>query len=182
MLGSQPSARVITERCGWKRASASVEAALLDEVGHERVVARDAAGAEPLCSRYARESPTWAIDGLVVVGRGPRSASCPCRGGHVPSFGAFAHGGLVCLSRRPLRQARRHRLVRGASIAHPWSSTAIALATSPASCPPMPSATTNSGGATKHAVLVVLAHVADVCQRAANDFGNLELRVVCIAH
>ena len=139
--GSLPSARVMTERWGCVRASSGVSwpASIMSAI---RLWSRVSCCSLPWWSRYARESPTWAM-----TRRSPSSIAAvhvvPMPSRPTPS----------CTPRSTARFAATTALP--SAFASGWAGacsastfTAISDATSPAACPPMPSATANSGGET----------------------------------
>ena len=141
MRGSLPSARVMTERCGWTRASSGVScpASMRSAISEW---SRVSCWIFPLWSRYARESPTCAM-----TRRSPSSIAAvqvvPMPSRPRPSCAAFRIAWFAAWTARPSSFASGCSGARSA-----MTLTAISDATSPAAWPPMPSATTNSGGAT----------------------------------
>ena len=130
----------MTERCGCSLASSGVSLPWRTSSSTSEW-SRVRRSSSPSRSRYARESPTWAIVHLVLADE---------HGGH-----RRAHAGAALVGARQLVDALVGRLdevgqallrrVAVRATPPPSVSTAIRDAISPACAPPMPSATANSG-------------------------------------
>ena len=136
---SAPSARVITDRCGCRAASSGASAPALTHSATSEW-SSDRRVSTPPRHRYARESPTWAKATEV----GPTSAAVTVE--PMPE----ARGSEVARSATRRLASRTVEARRSSSLPSPVSSpiacTAMREASSPASAPPMPSATANRGG------------------------------------
>ena len=149
------------------------DAALLDEVCHERVVARDLLE-RPVVQQVGARIAHLGDDYLVIEDEGCGHGRAHARAA-AAVFGAFEHGG-VCLPDGFCERVGVGRM-RG-ELAHRLDGDgACHLA---CLVPAHAVGDHEQRGRDEHAVLVMLAHVADVCQRAV-DFGNLEL-LFCFAH
>ena len=139
--GSVPSARVITERCGWISAS-SGESSPLRRSSPTSEWSSVSCSSSPSRTRYARESPTWptmidspasSTSATVIVVPMPEAAASSFARWKTRRFASW----ISSTTRASLSSAP------SASCS---AAAASREATSPACAPPIPSAIAKSGG------------------------------------
>ena len=136
--------RVTTERCGWLAGLLLGDAALVDELLHEGVVLRDLAEGVAPEHEGARVADVGHRE-LVAGAQHDDRRRCPCRRGRSSRASPWSAWRWRCAA--PPRAGRSPgRRVTSSASSGASSPTIIELATSPAACPPMPSASTSRLG------------------------------------
>ena len=161
--GSVPSARVITERCGWRLRLLGRELAAPHQLGDERVVLGQLLQLAVADQVRARVADVPERD-LRRSRRARRSSSCPCR----------RRSGRCSSGRRragsPPGSRRRSAALPPSSAPLSFSAAAASReATSPACAPPIPSATAKSGGSTTYESSLLPALAAGIGRRHRRD-------------
>src|SRR5919205_8266 len=144
--GPTPSARVMMCRCGCVAAlSSEMYPASMSSCTTEWSVV--SCSSTPSCQRYTRESPTW---NTAHCGPSPSSTSAtPATVVPAPALSGPSNARIS-----PSARCSASRIASTVVVSHPVNeasaSTTASAAAAPPTCPPMPSATANTGGAARY--------------------------------